>query len=161
MRWDTIKQITSILNNCGVGILLTPYFSKTNVHGATRWVGNNPLIQLSTRGNAYDRLWFTLFHELWHILLHGKKDQFLEYKDENYKNDPKEKEADEFAEEQLIPRAEYTAFVSKGDFSPNAISIFAEKVKIEYSVAAGRLAKDKYISRAVANKYKRDILIRR
>ncbi len=41
--------------------------------------------------------WRTLFHEIGHILMHGKKDIFIENVNYGYKNPEKEREADEFA----------------------------------------------------------------
>ena len=52
---------------------------KTCVSGATRWVGSDKaIIQLSLRYKTNDHLWFTFFHEAGHILLHGKKELFIE-----------------------------------------------------------------------------------
>ena len=41
--------------------------------------------------------WQTLFHEIGHILLHGKKDIFIENVDYGDRDPEKEKEADDFA----------------------------------------------------------------
>ena len=38
------------------------------------------LVQLSVRHKRNDHLWFALFHELAHVLFHGKKEVFVEYK---------------------------------------------------------------------------------
>ncbi|MBL8419274.1 MAG: hypothetical protein JNK92_01440, partial [Dechloromonas sp.] len=52
---------------------------KTEVSGATRWLSpDKALIQLSLRYKSDDQLWFSFFHEVGHLLLHGKKEVFIE-----------------------------------------------------------------------------------
>ena len=154
--WSEVK---TILSECGVWIVFSPYFSHTYVNWTARWMGNNPLIQLSMRGNSHDGLWFTLFHELAHILLHWKKDQFIDYEGEYDQNNPKEKEANDFASEILIPDDKYSAFVKKSDFSFEAIIEFSGNIEIDCWIVAWRLAKDRYISRPLANKFRKQIAL--
>jgi HTH-type transcriptional regulator/antitoxin HigA len=136
------KKMVEICSNSGIMVNFTPYFKNTYVSWATRWANsNNPLIQLSLRGSFADSFWFTFFHELGHIIKHGKKDQFLELDNCN-DLDVKEQEADEFAQELLIPRSEYMAFVQAGEYNPLSISKFANKLNIDLGIVAGRLARD-------------------
>lgn len=86
--------------------------------------------------NDSDRFWFSFFHELGHIIL-GHID--YEY-DRNM-----EKEADDFAEESLIPLKEYERFLTKRDFSKKSIIEFAEQIDIDVGVVVGRLQWKKYI----------------
>ena len=44
------------------------------------------MVQLSLRGKFEDLLWFTFFHEAGHILLHGKKEVFIEDSDSRTEN---------------------------------------------------------------------------
>ncbi len=46
--------------------------------GAAYWLGDKAVIQLSIRFRTNDHLCFSFFHELGHILLHGKKETFLD-----------------------------------------------------------------------------------
>jgi HTH-type transcriptional regulator/antitoxin HigA len=87
----------------GVALVYTICISKAPISGATRWIGGNPLIQLTDRYKSNDQFWFTFFHEAGHILLHGKKDVFLEDFDKSSADIAKEKEADEFANKMLLP----------------------------------------------------------
>ncbi|VAW51008.1 Antitoxin HigA / unknown domain [hydrothermal vent metagenome] len=65
--------------------------------GATRWISaNKVVIQISLRYKTDDHLWFIFFHEAGHILLHGKKELFLE--GTNGLDEKKENEANVFAE---------------------------------------------------------------
>lgn len=140
------KKMVKICSDSGIMIAFVPYIKNTYVNGATRWVNSdNPLIQLSLRGSYADSFWFTFFHELGHIIKHGKKDQFVELDNCN-DLDIKEQEADEFAQELLIPKSEYLSFVQAGQFSPPNILAFAKKLNIDVGIVAGRLARDPEIS---------------
>src|SRR5262249_10556358 len=80
----------------GVSVALVPELPGTRVWGAARWLApTRALIQLSLRYKTDDHFWFTFFHEAGHILLHGRRDVFLE-DDDNGQGD-KEAEANAFA----------------------------------------------------------------
>lgn len=91
------KQLQQKCLDAGVKVVQTPTINKIPISGSTRWLNNTPLIQLTDHYPHNDSFWFTFFHEAGHILLHGKKDIFLEKVDYSDKNLEKEREADEFA----------------------------------------------------------------
>lgn len=134
-------KLRELCNSCGVAIAYTPYISKTYANGATRWVGNKPLIQLSLRYRYADTFWFTFFHELAHILKHGKTDQFLEIEGFEDKSDD-ELEADRFACEVLIPEKEYKKFISQKIITKSSAIVFANQIRISPEIVAGRLGHD-------------------
>jgi len=138
------------LAESGVALVYVPHFSGTSVNGAVRWVGDVPIIQLSLLGAYADMFWFTLFHEIGHILLHGKKEKFLEFQNEKggylSGSQEKEKEADTFASNSLISPKLYHDFVQSGDFSRPAIIKFARDVKVHPGIVAGRLCHNKKIN---------------
>ena len=68
-------------------------------------------------------LWFTFFHEAGHILLHGKKELFIE--GANGMDDENEAQANAFAEQELLLRKAFNAFVAQAPFSKAAIQRFA------------------------------------
>ncbi|NQU73921.1 MAG: HigA family addiction module antidote protein, partial [Candidatus Omnitrophica bacterium] len=100
------KELKDICASFGIAVVFVPYFKNTHVNGATKWLNtDNALIQLSLRGKRDDIFWFTFFHELAHVLKHGKKEQFVEFDYENENSSrEKEEEADEFARNTLIPK---------------------------------------------------------
>lgn len=91
------NELQCICLDAGVKVVHTPCISKAPISGSTRWLNDTPFIQLTGRYNRNDSFWFTFFHEAGHILLHGKKDIFLENLDYTDKDMKKEKEADQFA----------------------------------------------------------------
>jgi HTH-type transcriptional regulator/antitoxin HigA len=67
-------QLKQLLQEAGVTLVLVPAIPGAHVSGVARWLNpHRPLIQLSLYGKSNDRFWFTLFHELAHILLHSKE----------------------------------------------------------------------------------------
>lgn len=143
---DPARLVAELRNRCaaaGVAVVLVPSLSGTGISGATRWLHpDQAVIQLSLRYRTNDHLWFTFFHEAAHILLHGKKDLFLENthgKDANGMDATKETEANEFAEEALIPKRAFAAFSSQAPFSKAAIQAFAHSIGIAPGIVVGRL----------------------
>ena len=54
----------------------------------------------------------TLYHELGHLLLHGKKEKFLEFDNKELSLiKEKEEQADKFASDNLISTSEYKNFL--------------------------------------------------
>lgn len=122
----------------GVAVVFVPCLPKTGVSGATRWVNSNKaIIQLSLRYRTNDHFWFTFFHEAGHILLHGKKELFLEY--QNGLDDEKEQEANHFAQNELIPEKAMNRFIAQGSFTRANIQSFAREVGIAPGVVVGQL----------------------
>jgi addiction module HigA family antidote len=100
---DFAEKVQQFCLRAGVAVVYTMCVSKAPVSGAVRWIGGNPLIQLTDRYKANDHFWFTFFHEAGHILLHGKKDIFIEELPGNDLDQVKEDQANEFANKILLP----------------------------------------------------------
>jgi len=142
---NVAERLQDACKSCGIKLVYTPCLPKAPISGCTRWLNNVPCIQLSGRQNRYDVFWFSFFHEIGHILLHGKKDIFLESIDYDDKQKEKEAEADGFASKTLLTQAEENEIVQRGDFSEGAIKEYAEKFATHPSVIVGRLQHKKYI----------------
>lgn len=91
------EQLRAICLKAGVKVVHTPCIDKAPINGCTRWLNDTPLIQLTGRYKRNDVFWFTFFHEAGHIILHGKKDIFLENIEYSEMDKQKEEEADQFA----------------------------------------------------------------
>lgn len=147
------EELQHLCLNAGVKLVYTPCIKKAPINGATRWIKDTPLIQLSGRYNRNDIFWFTLFHELGHILLHGKKEIFLEdveYKDSHCK---KEKEADEFASKWLLSKEEESQIIDALPITENDIKIFSKKFNTHPAIIIGRLQHKKLISYTLGRKH--------
>ncbi len=138
----------------GVAVVFVPEIAGAGVSGATRWLTKDKaLIQLSLLYKNDAAFWFTFFHEAAHVLLHGKKEVFLE--DGQRDANEKEQEADRFAHEFLIPRhrtVELSALRSR-----SAIRAFADSVGISPGLVVARLQHDKLVYPSAYNDLKRKL----
>jgi addiction module HigA family antidote len=138
-------EVVRLCAEVGVAVVFVPQLPKTRTCGATRWLNpNKALIQLSLRYKTDDHLWFSFFHEAGHILLHGKRDVFLEGKSiQNAEEETKEQQANKFAQDILIPPAELERFiVSAQQWSKASIVQFADEIGIATGIVVGRLQHD-------------------
>jgi HTH-type transcriptional regulator/antitoxin HigA len=136
-------EVQQILNQAGVALVYVPHFAGTGVSGAVRWIADTPTMQLSLFGACADMFWFNLFHEIGHLVLHGKKEKFIEFDTRAFSvAQEKEKEADAFATNELISEGEYEAFLVNSDFSRQAIVRFAKLLGLDPGIVAGRLCHD-------------------
>lgn len=141
--FDELQQLCL---SAGVKIVYTPCLPKAPINGSTRWINGSPLIQLSGRYNRNDIFWFTFFHEAGHIILHGKKDIFLEnVTDYSDYNEVKEKEANDFAVKWTLTKEEEKEILEKKTISEEDIFNFAQKFNTHPAIIIGRLQHNKLI----------------
>ncbi len=156
---DFILKLTKILADCGIALVILKNLKNVPVNGVTRWVSpKKALIQMSIRGKYADIFWFSLLHEIGHLLLHRKREIYVNLENENINKD-QEREANKFALEFLIPEAEYKSFVKKFRIfkNINALKTFARKNGVIDGIVVGRLQNDQIIDRnqlnSLRNKY--------
>jgi HTH-type transcriptional regulator/antitoxin HigA len=136
---EFMPELRQRLAQSGVVLILLPHFAKTYANGATFWLGaDKAVLLMSTRGKWMDIFWFSLFHEIGHILLHPKK-TFIDKDQAPPEFARQEKKADAFAEESLIGTERLGEFTAKADFSRAAIAAFAGEIGISAGIVIGRL----------------------
>jgi addiction module HigA family antidote len=133
------SELQRICHDAGVKVVHTPCINKAPINGSTRWLNDTPFIQLSGRYKRNDSFWFTFFHEAGHILLHGKKDIFLENLDYSDKNLEKEKQADDFAIKWTLTENEEAQIVAAAPLNEEAIVSFARQFNTHPAIIIGRL----------------------
>jgi HTH-type transcriptional regulator/antitoxin HigA len=153
---DFASVVVSECGQAGVKVVFVPELPGTCSWGATRWLSQSTaLVQLSLRYKTDDHLWFTFFHEAGHILLHGKRTIFVETED--HTKDEREREADSFAQDWLIPEIDYKRFKRLGSRSCAAISRFAHELGIAPGIVVGRLQHDGLLARASCSELKKPV----
>ena len=128
---DAFRTAQTLLGECGVILALVPAVPRLGIHGATRWFEGRPLIQLSGLFKSDDQLWFTLFHEIGHVLLHDPKGLYIDNS-----QDKMEEEANEYAMRLLVPQ-EYEARLPDGR-SLKAVQSLADELGIAPSIILGQ-----------------------
>lgn len=151
-----IPKLRNIFASCGIAMVLVKPFKNVPVYGASSWLNpDKALIQLSLRGKTADTLWFTIFHEIGHIMMHSKKQLFIEIDNKTTNRSADEVEADEYAAETLIPSSQLKEWL-KRNINLNATSIFsfAKKLNIAPGILVGRLQYIKHIKYSDFNNLK-------
>jgi HTH-type transcriptional regulator / antitoxin HigA len=137
------ERLVELCRGAGVAVVFVGEIGKTRASGAARWLTpTKALIQLSLRYKTDDHLWFSLFHEAGHILLHSKKETFVKM---GNKQPPgadlaMEEEANRFAANQLIPRHYESLLFSLT--TDSEVRAFARKIGIAPGIVVGRLQRE-------------------
>ena len=144
-----LPVLTRMLAEAGVALVMLPHLPKTYAHGATFWLGSDKAVVLmSLRGSWADMFWFSLFHELAHVLKHDKRLTFIDDGEANPAVRKQEDEANAFAGEQLIPSKAYEGFMQSGSFGSEPIRAFAREMGVHPGIVVGRLQHDKKLPEA-------------
>ena len=90
-----------------------------------------------------------MFHELGHVLKHGKKEQFLSM-DKSDTNE-REKEANDFASEMLLSNKVYEEFLDNyaSRIDKEKIMSFSNQHRISPSVLVGRMEHDGIVNYSI------------
>lgn len=134
-----ITLLTERFREAGVAFVVLPNLPGSKINGATKKLGNKIMLIVSDRNLLSDVFWFTLFHEIGHVLA---KDHGVSYCGEI---GDKETKADEYARNKLIPQDKYDYFISQKDFTVHAIQVFAKEINRDPGIVLGRLRKDKHV----------------
>lgn len=155
---DFAQQLQKYCYDAGVALIYTICIPKAPVSGATRWIGGVPLIQMTDRYKTNDSFWFTFFHEAAHILLHGKKDVFIEDLKETISDPQKEQEADDFANKVLLPEditKELPDSITEKD-----IRLIARKYNTHAAIVLARLQHLKILPYSFGNDMKMKVVLK-
>ena len=163
-RLDEIRKLTLmepkqfspklkfLLSEYGIALVFLPHLKGSFLHGATFLDGNKIVLGLTARGSDADKFWFSLFHELGHIMLGhiGNSDGTSEQD---------EIAANEWARDQLIPADAFIKFKENHVFSIDAVRVFAGMIHIAPGIVVGRLQNEGEIKHNMLNELKEHYVI--
>lgn len=139
---EHVTQVPAFLQELGLHIVLVPHLPKTSIDGAAFYLDDHPVIALSLRYDRIDAFWFTLMHELAHIVL-GHTGLYVDEKldDPEGQLEQVEIEANKQASDWLIDPARFEAFVNqtRPHFSEFKIEQFAAQQGVHPGIVEGRL----------------------
>lgn len=138
-----MSLIKDILNESGILFTVEKQVEHAPINGLTvKTKKGQVMIALTIRGRYIDIFWFTLFHEIAHVIYQDYLNNST-----NINNESKvENRANEFAANILINNNRYKEFIENNDFSMVSIREFAKENKILPTIIIGRLMKEEYIS---------------
>ena len=163
---EIMDPVQKICAAAGVAVVWVPALPKTGISGCARWLSEKKaLIGLTLRYKTDDQLWFTVFHEIGHILLHRSKRSFvLDNAAEDLSDrvvDPEmqqyEAEANRFSADTLISPRALADFIRKKAFTNDSIHDFAELVGVGPGIVVGRLQREGLLARHAGNALKQKL----
>lgn len=155
-------RMKDIFASCGIAFVLLPHLKNSGVNGAVKWVNTSRVVlAMNNRGVDADKFWFSLFHELKHVLQQKIKTVFISANEDNMQqvDDELELEADTFATNYLIPPDKLRAFAPSRYTSDEEICRFADSIGIHPGIVAGRLQHEKIIPPNRCSKLKEKYII--
>lgn len=125
----------------GVILIVLPNLKNSGTNGATKRINGRVLLMVNDRRHYADTFWFTLFHEIGHIM---NDDYGITFKnDQNFSED----EADLYAQRKLIPQEQYETFIQSNKiFNESCIRKFADSIHQDPGIVLGRLQNDGLVS---------------
>jgi len=150
------------LNEAGVVFFILPHLQKTYLDGAAFYSSGNPVVVYTGRYRRIDNFWFTVAHEICHILNHLNTPEtfFVDNFNEEEINEL-EADANEHASCQLKHEEIYSYLKPKLNYlSQQAIIDCANALHIHPAVIIGKLAHEKTISYANQNLFNENVLER-
>ena len=150
LRELTIQSVQECLNRNGISYVHVEKLDKVPVDAFSTYMNGHPIVTVTYRYNDMDKLIFDVLHELCHIEKHltdGSR-AFIALEGSLYSTDPREKEANEFARQHLIPDDVWKKILMVGSrsLSPHkvvrTIAVEAQRQGISPSIAISRYKHD-------------------
>jgi HTH-type transcriptional regulator/antitoxin HigA len=164
---EEVRHVPKILAACGVRFVVVEPIPGSAIHGVCFWLDSkSPVIGLTLKWDFIDRFWFTLRHEIEHVLNEdAKNDPIADSFDENDKENEEECEklANTAAQEFCVPQVSLSNFVARHHpmYSVANFVGFCRLMKRHPGIVAGQLQR-RVDNRALFKKFQarvRDILI--
>lgn len=133
---EMIVELKRIFAECGVVFEIVHNFVGAPVQGYIQKRKERIVLCMTIRQSFSDIFWFTLFHEIGHLINGDFSDQYIDY---YFIESEIEKKADLFARNILINNTDYTEFMKEGEFDIGTIKEFAKKQNVKPGIVIGRL----------------------
>ena len=159
---EFLPRMREIFAECGVAFVLLPHLKNSGVNGAVKWVNEDRVVlAMNNRGLDADKFWFSLFHEIKHVLQQKVKTVFISSTVEEMIdiNNKLEMEADKFATNYLISPTDYKRLAPSKYISDDEIVEFAKSIGIHPGIVAGRLQHEGIIAQNRCSKLKEKYVI--
>jgi HTH-type transcriptional regulator/antitoxin HigA len=144
---EQVAEVPSLLQSLGVRFIIVPQLPKTYIDGVLCDADSAPIIGLTLRYDRIDSFWFTLMHELSHLVLGHRALHLDNLDDKEQRRDAQEMEANQQARSWLIDQPALDAWVARTRpyFSRKAIERFAATQQIHPGILLGQLMFDEIV----------------
>jgi HTH-type transcriptional regulator/antitoxin HigA len=146
-----------LLASAGVGLVLIEGITGAPASGAVRWIRGRPWIILTLRHRVDDQLWFSVFHEIGHLLEGGRRPEVVEELGDEELTREDEAAANEFARETLLPSRDMDEWLRRTSIDRGTIQEFATNQGVAPGIVVGRLQREGRIPKARFNDLKRRV----
>jgi len=144
---DGPRLAREFLSKQGILLVVVSHLPKIYLDGAALRLGDGrPVIGLTLRYDRIDNFWFCLLHELAHVGRHMDNNEGEAFIDdltlrrtEGGMADQKETQADEWAEESLIPKSVWETSAVRHQPTPMAVINLANALQVHPAIIAGRV----------------------
>jgi HTH-type transcriptional regulator/antitoxin HigA len=164
---ESSRHIPKVLADAGIRFVVVERLPQTSIDGVCLWLDkSSPVIGMSLFHDRMDSVWFTLFHEMFHVKNRDgltappTVDSRLVGEDAAVGNEKPdiEQRADAFGSSSLIPAAEMDNFITRISplYTKPRILGFAKRIGVHPSIVIGQLQH----KREIAWSQHRDLLAR-
>ena len=150
----SLKSCRKLLNRVGIYLVVLPEITNAKVRGALTTYRGHPAIFISERYKTHDHVWFTILHELGHLILHYDSKRTIISTEELASDAHKDQEANEYARSFFVNEDAYDAFISARKFTRGCIVDFAAEQGVDPGVIVGFLQHDKLLEFGKLNDFK-------
>ncbi len=140
-----MRLACELIEGKGIPVVIEPHLAGTQLDGAAFLDQDGvPVIGLTLRFDRIDHFWFTLLHELAHVMKHlsNPGDAFLDRLEDSDATEALEIEANRIARDALISRAAWRRSEVVSSPSRERIVRFAKEQKIHPAIVAGRVRRE-------------------
>ena len=136
---DGPRRAVEFLRDRGIAVEIVPHLPRTHLDGAAmKSKGGRPVIGLTLRYDRIDNFWWVLMHELAHALSHLDDNTAFVDDLKLDGSDPQEREADQLAQDALIPPKAWEASDLTERLSTMSVLNLAQELGIHPAIVAGR-----------------------
>lgn len=139
---ENIARVPVMLKELGIRFVIVRHLPRTYIDGAVcDLLGPNPIVALTLRYDRVDSFWFTLMHELAHLVLGHQNAHLDDLDDQAQGTKVQEQEANTLAAHYLVSQSELEAFITRTRpfFARNKVIQFATRQHIHPGIVVGQL----------------------